>query len=116
MKLFDKRTAQALFTALVFALVLLFLYSAWRAILAFLFAIFFAYLLEAPVHRLELWFRGRRGLAIAVVYLISAGALTLVFAIAGPPVAREAQRLAQHAPALANNIASGNVVRQLGAQ
>lgn len=116
MKLFDKRTAQALFTALVFALVLLFLYSAWRAILAFLFAIFFAYLLEAPVYRLQLWFRGRRALAIAVVYLVSAGALTILFSLAGPPVIHEAQRLAQHAPALANNIASGNVVRQLGAQ
>ncbi|HEX7288245.1 MAG TPA: AI-2E family transporter [Candidatus Angelobacter sp.] len=115
-KLFDKRTAQALFTALVFALALLFLYSAWRAILAFLFAIFFAYLLEAPVYRLQLWFRGRRGPAIAVVYLVSAGALTILFSLAGPPVIHEAQTLAQQAPALANNIASGNVVRQLGAQ
>jgi predicted PurR-regulated permease PerM len=116
LKLFDKRTAQALFTALVFAVALLFLYSAWRALLAFLFAIFFAYLLEAPVYRLQLWFRGRRGLAIAAVYLISAGALTILFAIAGPPIAHEAQKLAQHAPELANNVVSGNVVRQLGAQ
>ena len=51
-------------TALIFAIVLLFLYSAWRAIIAFLFAIFFAYLLEAPVSRLEKWFRGSRGIAI----------------------------------------------------
>ena len=116
MKLFDKRTAQALFTALIFGLVLLFLYSAWRAIIAFLFAIFFAYLLEEPVYRLQLWFRGRRALAIAVVYLVFAGALTILFALAGPPVFQEAQDLAQQAPALVNNISSGNVVRQLGAQ
>lgn len=116
LKLFDKRTAQALFTALVFALALLFLYSAWRAIIAFLFAIFFAYLLEAPVYRLSLWFRGRRALAIAVVYLVFAGALTILFALAGPPVIQEAQELAQQAPALVNNLSSGNIVRQLGAQ
>jgi len=45
LKFFDKKTAQALFTALVFALALIFLYVAWRAIITFLFAIFFSYLL-----------------------------------------------------------------------
>jgi len=116
LKLFDKRTAQALFTAVVFALALLFLYSAWRAIIAFLFAIFFAYLLEAPVYRLQLWFRGRRALAIAMVYLVFAGALTIVLALAGPPVFQEAEDLAQQAPTLVNNFRSGDIVRQLGAQ
>lgn len=116
MKLFDKTTARVLLTAAVFALGLLFLYSAWRAIIAFLFAIFFAYLLEAPVYRLQQWFRGRRAPAIAVVYLIFAGALTALGALAGPPVFQEAEDLAQQAPALVNNISSGNIVRQFGAQ
>jgi predicted PurR-regulated permease PerM len=111
---FDKRTAQALFTALVFALVLLFLYAAWRAIIGFLFAIFFAYLLEAPVSRFENWFHGRRGMAIAAVYAIFLAALTLVFLLAGPPFMQEAQKLAQQAPSLVNNISTGNLVRQLG--
>jgi predicted PurR-regulated permease PerM len=70
LKFFDKKTAQSLLTALVFALALLFLYFAWRAFITFLFAIFFAYLLEAPVSRLQLWLRGSRSAAIAVVYLI----------------------------------------------
>ncbi len=99
---------------MVFALALMFLYAAWRAIIAFLFAIFFAYLLEAPVYRLQSWFRGRRGLAIAVVYLVFAGVVGLLLALAGPPVFQEGRELAEQAPALVNNLSSGNIVRQFG--
>jgi predicted PurR-regulated permease PerM len=116
LKLFDRKTAQALLTALVFAIVLLFLYSAWRAIIAFLFAIFFAYLLEAPVSRFEKWFRGSRGIAILVVYLIFIASLSIIFVIAGPPVIDEAQKLVRHTPALVENINSGDLAKQLGAQ
>ena len=112
MKPFDQRTVQVLLTALVFWLGLLFLYAAWRAIIAFLFAIFFAYLLEAPVSRLQIWFRGSRNAAIAVVYLVFFSLLVLVFALAGPPVAQEAQKLIQQAPQLAKNIDSGQLARQ----
>jgi len=105
-KLFDKRTAQALLTALVFMLVLLFLYSAWRAIIAFLFAIFFAYLLEAPVSRLEKWFRGSRGGAIAAVYVVFLAALVVLFVAVGPTVMDEANKLRHHAPELMNRIGS----------
>lgn len=116
LKLFDRKTAQALLTALAFAIVLLFLYSAWRAIIAFLFAIFFAYLLEAPVSRFEKWFRGSRGGAILAVYLIFMALLTVIFVIAGPPVIDDAQKLVRQAPALVENISSGNLAKQLGAQ
>jgi predicted PurR-regulated permease PerM len=115
-KLFDKRTAQALFTALVFGLCLLFLYSAWRAIIAFLFAIFFAYLLEAPVSRLEKWFRGSRGAAIAAVYAIFTVGLVVLFLLVGPSIMDEAQKLTHQAPALMDRLVSGNLVKQLGAQ
>jgi predicted PurR-regulated permease PerM len=114
LQLLDKRTAQALFTALIFALFLLFLYSAWRAIIGFLFSIFFAYLLEAPVHRFEAWFHGKRPLAIAAVYVIFLGALTVVILLAGPPFMQEAQKLTQQAPTLVNNISTGTLVRELG--
>jgi predicted PurR-regulated permease PerM len=114
LKLFDKKTAQSLFTALIFAIVLLFLYSAWRAIIAFLFAIFFAYLLEAPVSRFQKWFRGSRGTAILAVYLIFIALLTIIFVIAGPPVIDEAQKLTRQAPVLVENISSGNLAKQLG--
>ena len=116
LKPFDKRTAQALFTALVFALGLLFLYMAWRALLAFLFAIFFAYLLEAPVARLQKLLRGSRPASVAVVYLLFIGLMVFVFAMAGPPVAREAQSLRQKIPEMEQNFTSGKIVEQVGTQ
>lgn len=113
MKFFDKKTAQALFTALVFALALIFLYVAWRAIITFLFAIFFAYILEAPVSRLQGWLKGSRPAAIAVVYVIFIGVLIFTVALVGPPVIEEAQKLAQQAPELGQKITSGSLVKQL---
>lgn len=116
MTFFDKKTVQVLFTALGFCLVLLFLFAAWRALIAFLFAILFAYLFEAPVTQFQKWLRGSRPLAIAVVYMILAGVLTLVFVLFGAKVGEETRTLAQQAPGWAGKISSGNIVEQLGAQ
>lgn len=113
MKFFDRKTAQALFTALVFALVLLFLYSAWRAIIAFLFAIFFAYLLEAPVSYFEKLLRGSRGAAIAVVYVIVLAGVVALFFLVGSNAIGQAQTLATQAPELAGRLKSGVLVRQI---
>src|SRR6185437_14478372 len=115
-KFFDKKTAQALFTALIFALVLLFLYAAWRAIIAFLFAIFFAYLLAAPVARLEKWLRGSRGAAIAAVYVVFVAALAILFVAVGPTVMDEANKLRHQAPQLMDRIGNGELVNQLALQ
>ena len=114
MKFFDKKTAQALLTALAFAFALLFVYAAWRVLLAFLFAIFFAYLLEAPVGRLQGWLHGSRGAAIAVVYLIFAAGLALVVFLAGPPVVQEAQTLMRQAPQWVQS--GGELARQVASQ
>ncbi|HWX53735.1 MAG TPA: AI-2E family transporter [Verrucomicrobiae bacterium] len=116
MKLFDKKTAQVLMTALVFALFLLFLYAAWRAIIAFLFAVFFAYVLDAPVNRLQKWLRGSRMAAIAVVYLLLLIGLTGAIALVGPAVAQEAQTLMQKAPEWTGEISSGQIAHQVGGQ
>ncbi|HEY1527310.1 MAG TPA: AI-2E family transporter [Candidatus Angelobacter sp.] len=116
MKLFDKKTAQALLTTLVFALALMFLYVAWRAIITFLFAIFFAYILEAPVSRLQIWLKGSRSAAIAVVYLLFAGVLIVSFSLLGPPVMDEAQTLMRQAPELEKKLSSGTLLQQLGAK
>ena len=116
LKLFDKKTAQALLTALVFALVLLFLYVAWRAIITFLFAIFFAYLLEAPVSRLQVWLKGSRSAAIAVVYLILVTGLVVLFLLAGEQVMQQGQTLMQQAPKWTQQISSGELVQQVGAR
>src|SRR5215470_5304422 len=114
LKLFDKKTAQALFTALVFALALLFLYAAWRAIITFLFAIFFAYLLEAPVSRLQGWLKGSRMRAILVVYVILIVGLGVVFSLVGEKVVEEGQRLMQQAPQWSEQIRSGQIVQRIG--
>src|SRR5215472_10928451 len=110
------KTGQALFTTLVFVVALLFAYAAWRVILAFLFAIFFAYLLEAPVARLQPLLRGSRNAAIAVVYLIFVTGLVVVLALAAPPVVQEAQTLLQKSPQLAEQISEGQITRQVATQ
>jgi predicted PurR-regulated permease PerM len=116
LKLFDKKTAQSLMTLLVFALVLMFLYVAWRALITFLFAIFFAYILEAPVSKLQTWLRGSRPVAIAVVYLLFAALMIVTFSLLGPPVMDEATKLMQQAPELEKKLSSGDLLKQLGAR
>src|SRR4249920_3805198 len=116
LKLFDKKTVRVLLTVLVFALALMFLYAAWRAIITFLFAIFFAYILEAPVSKLQIWLKGSRPAAIAVVYLLFAALLIVTFSLLGPPVMDEAQKLMQQAPELGAKIKSGSLVQQLAAR
>ena len=116
MKLFDKKTAQALLTVLVFGLILMFLYVAWRALLTFLFAIFFAYILEGPVARLQIWLRGSRAGAIAVVYLLFAALMIITLSLLGPPVMDEATKLMQQAPELEKRLSSGELLKQLGAR
>ena len=69
MLLTDSRTARAIVTALLFALGLGFLYVARSTLIAFLFAIFFAYLVSPLVNYLEKLLKGR-GRAIAVLYLL----------------------------------------------
>jgi predicted PurR-regulated permease PerM len=113
LKLLDKKTAQALFTTLLFVAVLLFVYSAWRVIICFLFAIFLAYLLEAPVARLQRVLRGSRNAAITVVYLIFVAALVLVVSLIAPKVIGETQTLLQKSPQLANQISGGQITRQV---
>jgi len=103
-------------TILVFVLILMFLYVAWRAIIAFLFAIFFAYILEAPVSKLQKWLRGSRPAAIAVVYLLFAGLMILTLSLLGPPVMDEATKLVQQAPELEKRLSSGDLLKQLGAR
>src|SRR5579863_1578041 len=82
----DARTARVLITVLLFALGLGFLYVARATLIAFLFAIFFAYLMSPLVSSLEKILHGR---------------------------ARESARLGQSLPALAQ-LSSGQIAEQLG--
>jgi predicted PurR-regulated permease PerM len=108
----DGRTARVLVTVLLFALGLGFLYVARATLIAFLFAIFFAYLMSPLVSYLEKLLHGR-GRAIAIIYLLLLGLLILLFVAMGPRIGREGARLIQSLPALAQ-LSSGQIAEQLG--
>jgi predicted PurR-regulated permease PerM len=110
----DARTARVLVTVLLFALGLGFLYAARQTLIAFLFAIFFAYLMSPLVSHLEKLLRGR-GRAIAVIYLLLLGLLTLLFVAMGPRIGREGARLVKSLPAM-SQLSSGEIAEQLGQQ
>jgi predicted PurR-regulated permease PerM len=111
----DGRTARVLTTVLLFALGLGFLYVARATLMAFLFAIFFAYLLSPLISQLEKLLRGRRSLAIAVIYSLLLGLVVLFFVSMGPRIGREGARLGQSLPAL-SQLNSGQIAQQLEQQ
>src|SRR5947209_3493103 len=115
MNLFDSRAARVLMTALAFALCLGFIWIAWRTLIAFIFAILFAYLLEAPVEYFEGRFkRHGRTYGILITYLALFGTLAVLLAIFGSKIAEEAQTLAQQLPSLSEKLSNGQLVHVLG--
>ena len=113
MALIDIRTARVLVTTLLFALALGFVYIARRTLIAFLFAIFFAYLVDPAVFRLQKWTRSR-GRAIAVIYLLFVMLLGTLFFFVGPRTAREARRLGESWPTLMDRVTSGDLAHDIG--
>jgi predicted PurR-regulated permease PerM len=107
----DGRTARVLITVLLFALGLGFLYVARATLIAFLFAIFFAYLMSPLVSSLEKLLHGRVR-AIAVIYLLLLGLVVVFFISMGPRIARESARLGQSLPAIAQ-LSSGQIAEHL---
>jgi predicted PurR-regulated permease PerM len=99
MSLIDARTTRILFTLLLFTLVLGFFYVARNTLIAFLFAIFFAYLIDPAVAHLERWTHSR-GIAIAAIYFLLLILLVTFFFFVGPQIGHETQRLAQTVPGL----------------
>lgn len=113
MALIDTRTTRVLFTVLVFVVGLGFLYVARKTLFSFLFAIFFAYLMDPAVSRLEKWMRGR-GRAIAAIYILLLAGVSLFFFFVGPRVGREAAKLGQSLPDLLGKVSSGAIVHEIG--
>jgi predicted PurR-regulated permease PerM len=113
MSLIDARTSRVLFTVLMFALALGFLYIARRTLIAFLFAIFFAYLVDPAVSRVDKWVKGR-GRAIGVIYLLLVTLLVTFFFFVGPQIARQGQRLSESLPKLLETVSSGQIAEQIG--
>ncbi len=113
MTLIDTRAARVLFTALLFACALAFIYLARHTLIIFLFAIFFAYLIEPLVSGLHKWVRSR-GWAIAGVYVLLAIVLSVVFFFVGPQIARESGKLTTSLPPLLDKVSSGQIAIQVG--
>jgi len=109
----DARTARVLTTVLMFALALGFLYVAHHTLIAFLFAVFFAYLVDPAVSRVERWTRSR-GIAIAVIYLLIVVLLVTLFFFVGPRIVHQAQRLSAALPGLLDQVSSGNIAVTIG--
>ena len=113
MALIDARTARVLTTLLVFALGLAFLYVAHNTLIAFLFAIFFAYLVDPAVSRIEKLTRSR-AIAIAVIYFLLVVLLVTFFFFVGPKIVRQAQRLGEALPGLLEKVGSGQIAVTIG--
>jgi predicted PurR-regulated permease PerM len=115
MSLIDTRTARILFTVLLFALALGFLYVARDTLIAFLFAIFFAYLVDPAVSRVQKWTHSR-GWAIAVIYFLLVALLVTFFFFVGPRIGHQAQTLSESLPSLLDKVASGQIAEQIGSE
>ncbi len=115
MSLIDGRTTRVLFTVFVFAVGFGFLYVARRTLIAFLFAVFFAYLVDPAVSRVERWTKGRPS-AIAVIYFLIVLLLVTFFFFVGPKIGHETQKLTESLPALLEKVTSGQIAEQIGAE
>jgi predicted PurR-regulated permease PerM len=109
----DARAARVLTTALLFALGLGFLYITRRTLIAFLFAVFFAYLVDPAVSHVEKWTHSR-GVAVGIIYLLLLLLVVTFFFFVGPQIGHQAQRLGEAIPQLLDQVSSGNIAVTIG--
>src|SRR5437899_5768930 len=112
----ERRTADVLLTILFFAVVCAALYSARRIILIFVFAIFFAYLIDPVVKFLQrhsLFFRNLRGPAVVEVYLAFVVLIALLGYSFAPGLARNTAKFVDETPALLNSLSTGDIATEL---
>jgi predicted PurR-regulated permease PerM len=114
MSLLDKSTLRILFTVLSVASLIAFVWLARKPLLAFLFAMLFAYLLEPLIALLQRRARCSLGIAIAITYVAILAALLTAGLVVGSRVAEEGRHLSQAAPELYNRVASGSIAFQVG--
>lgn len=117
MPLLDRRTLSVTRTLCILFIAAAFVYGARHTLLAFLLAIFFAYLISPLVSHVERWHavsRGSRALAIAEVYIVLALVIAGFVVGFGPGVATDGRRLISSAPGLLEKLGSGEIVHQIG--
>jgi predicted PurR-regulated permease PerM len=86
-----------------------------RTLLLFLFAIFFAYLINPAILRLEKVVR-RRAIAIAIIYLLLILGLSLIGFFVGPRITRQGARLGEAWPSLTEKVRTGQIALDIGEQ
>lgn len=117
--IWDKKTVCVLITVLTFLAVGAFVYAAWKVIVAFIFAVLLAYLLEPLVTLVERrsWLsKGRRSRAVAQVYVAIGVLLAALIIVAGPRLITEGRRLAGELPLWMEKLTSGQIAWQIGAK
>jgi predicted PurR-regulated permease PerM len=113
MAIFDRRAAAVLTTALLFLLVGVIGYLAWKTLIVLLFALLFSYLMEPIVGRFQRKLR-RRWMAVAFTYLLFWGLVAIFAAIAGQKLFSQAHRASEVVPATLEKIESGQIAYELG--
>jgi predicted PurR-regulated permease PerM len=108
----DRRTVSVLLTILVVASILGLVWLARRPVITFIFAIFFAHLLEPVVERFQGWLHLSRGKSVAVTYMVIVAGLLIFGLTVGPRIIHQATRL----PGLLENVKSGQIAWQVGRQ
>jgi len=114
----DERTTAVARTLGIFVLIAGFIWGARDTIVAFIFAVFFAYVFEPIVSWLQnhhKFSHGSRGIAIAEVYLLLALVCAAIAFGAGPYIAAEGRQLIAAAPTLIDKIGSGKIIHEIGA-
>jgi predicted PurR-regulated permease PerM len=109
----DSRTSRVLFTAFLFAVGLGFLYAARRTLILFLFAIFFAYLINPAVGRLEKLVHSRVW-SITIIYFLLLLGLAVFGFLVGPRIARQSARLGESLPVLMDKAGTSQFSGQIG--
>jgi predicted PurR-regulated permease PerM len=115
--IWDTQTARVISTLLIFAAVGAFCFGAWKVLVAFLFAIFLAYLLDPLVsftQRKSRLSAGSRSRAIAQVYIGLGIVIAVLIIVAGPKLQIEGRRLINAIPTWIGQVSSGQVVSRIG--
>jgi predicted PurR-regulated permease PerM len=113
----DRPTVRILFTILFFVVIGAFLFFARTALIVFVFAIFFAYVLDPAVSYLQrhsVLTKGSRSFSILVVYVALLGSIAAAIVTVGPRAAHEGQSLAAALPDLVPKVQSGQIAQQIG--
>jgi predicted PurR-regulated permease PerM len=112
----ERRTTNILLTILFFVVLCAAIYGARRTILIFVFAIFFAYLINPAVRFLQrhsLFFKNLRGPAVVEVYLAFVILTALVSYAFAPNLAKNTIKLVDQVPVLLDGFSTGDIASDL---